>query len=48
MTDILIQNQPFLKQQGFFTTHEKRTVDALESKKTHFSFGNHPRIAYSN
>ena len=30
--------------QGYFVTAEKRQRDAWESKGTHFSMGNHPRI----
>ena len=33
--------------QGYFTTADKRNRDALESKATHFSLGNHPRITSS-
>ncbi len=47
MTDIAIRSNGGMPSQGFFTTADKRTRDALHAKGTHFSLGNHPRIAYS-
>lgn len=48
MTDIGIKAmQCGFSQQGYYTTAEKRNKDAKESKGTHFSLGNHPRIGYS-
>ena len=45
MTDRgIMEMQHGYAMQGYFVTHEKRQRDARESKGTHFSMGNHPRI----
>lgn len=48
MTDLGIRStQGGFTQSGFFSPSEKRVAVALEMKKTHFSFGNHKRINYT-
>jgi hypothetical protein len=48
MTDIgVMSNQRGFALPGYFTTAEKRNKDVKNSKSSHFTLGNHPRISTS-